>query len=784
MSFIARAAILVACGLLAPAHGHAPVDPVREDRDLLDRPISSIVIKGLERVPEQKVRNILASAIGGPYDPDVARRDIEIMDALGHFESIEVAAEILDDGSVALVFTCVELPIIEVIDVVGNKLIDDEMLLSVVRLAVGAPRDDSQIERSKRGMVELYRKRGYFLTTVLVEEVFLDEAGLLRFRVIEGPRIRVRSIEFSGHAAFSARELQAEIKTRTSMMFIKRGELDTETLTRDVAVLRRFYRDRGFLDARVDHTVELSPDNTEAKVTFLVEEGQRFTVASIDVGGATVFTPRQVESLIGLRPGDDYLMKQIAEARQTIEDAYGAMGYLDSTVRVRDYRRPEVGSVDLRFEIEEGASARVGLIRISGNTLTRDRVIRRLVGLQPGRSFEKAEIERSRRRILATRLFNDARISVQDEMPGQSGMRDVLVEIKERNTGNVSFGVAVGSDSGMFGNISLRQDNFDVLDTPETLEEFLRGKAFRGAGQRFSLAFQPGDEIFNYSIGLTEPRLLDSDYSLGGGAGFRRRVYNDWTEERTNGTLSLGRQVGDFWTLGASIRLADVDLSDLQDSAPLEIDEDLERSSLSSVGVSLTRSTTSKISRPDSGSRLELSYDRYGALGGDFDLDRIFGEYTVYLLMDRDFLGHVSTLRLRSRIGWFLQDGAPVYERFFLGGRSMRGFDHRSVSPKGTPRSAGGARDIPIGGDWLLSLGAQYEFPLLDESMTGVFFLDTGTVTDDPGFDAYRVSLGGGFRLYIPQFGPTPLAFDFAVPVKKEDFDDSELFSFSVEFPF
>jgi outer membrane protein insertion porin family len=134
-------------------------------------------------------------------------------------------------------------------------------------------------------------------------------------------------------------------------------------------------------------------------------------------------------------------------------------------------------------------------------------------------------------------------------------------------------------------------------------------------------------------------------------------------------------------------------------------------------------------------------------------------------------------------VGYIFGDGAPLYERFYLGGRSLRGFDFRTVSPKGIDRTGAQTND-PVGGDWLVFLGAQYEFPLLTEALTGVIFLDTGTVIDDPGIDDYRAAIGAGIRIYIPQFGPVPIAFDFATPLRKERGDDTQVFSFSAELPF
>jgi len=156
----------------------------------------------------------------------------------------------------------------------------------------------------------------------------------------------------------------------------------------------------------------------------------------------------------------------------------------------------------------------------------------------------------------------------------------------------------------------------------------------------------------------------------------------------------------------------------------------------------------------------------------------------VFVTLDEDFLGRKSTLKLHSRVGYIWGGRAPTYERFYLGGRSFRGFDFREISPKGVRNDNGEPSDDPVGGDWLLFLGTQYEFPLFQEAITGVVFLDTGTVVDDAGFDDYRAAAGIGIRLYIPQLGPVPIAIDLGWPIRQEDEDDTRVLSFSAELPF
>jgi outer membrane protein insertion porin family len=195
----------------------------------------------------------------------------------------------------------------------------------------------------------------------------------------------------------------------------------------------------------------------------------------------------------------------------------------------------------------------------------------------------------------------------------------------------------------------------------------------------------------------------------------------------------------------------------------------------------LTRTTITALSRPDRGSRFELAIDQ---TVGDYDFTTVSADYTVYLTMSQDFLERKSTLKLNTRAAYIFGGDAPIYERFYLGGRSFRGFDFRTISPKGIRADTGGPSSEGVGGDWLFFAGTQYEFPLLTEMLSGVVFLDTGTVTEYFGFEDYRVSVGFGARLHVPQLGPVPIAFDFGFPLVKEPTDDEQVFSFTAELPF
>lgn len=760
--------------------------------DLVDRPISAIHLNGLRRVAQQAVLNNIRVAVGQPFDAEAVRADVSRLNRLGEFKYVTGSAQLLNDGSVAVSYDFVEQTIIHEVQVVGNKLISDQDLLAVVRLVPRGPRDDFLIQTAKRRIQELYRDRGHYLTTVSIDETNLEQSGVLIFRVVEGPRVKVKAIEFEGHESFRTEQLWREIDTRTAFPLLRKGQLDEELLAADVASLDRFYRERGFLDVRVDRRIDLSPDSTEAKVTFVIAEGPQYTLRSvrtvrIDGTPTRVLAPLQIAAMLELEPGDVFRSDLLRKSTQAVEDAYGLLGHLDVRVNTVIVRLPDRPQVDLELEIDEGQRFLVDQVLINGNFLTKDKVIRRELppGLSPGRPFDGTQIAEAEARLLRTRLFNDARLTLQPEDPADPGYRDLLVEVKERNTGAVNFGIAVGSDSGAFGEFSLRQDNFDITDTPDSLHELITGRAFRGGGQRFNMVLRPGTDLFHYSASWTEPHLFDSDYALTLAFHLRERFYDRFDESRVGGNVRVARQFGDVWTAGVNARAERISLNDIDPSAPTELFLDEGPDTITSLGVSLTRSTITRVRRPGSGSRFEMSFDRYGALGGEFEFNSLTADYTVHFTVNEDFLGRISTVRVDSRLGYqFGGDRVPTYERFYLGGRSFRGFDFRTISPKGIRADTGEPDDDPIGGTWLAFLGAQYEVPIFEEAFTGVLFVDSGTVTDDPGFDQWRVAVGAGIRLYIEQLSEAPIAFDFAIPVVSEEDDDEQVFSFNIELPF
>ncbi len=768
------------------------------------RVIREVTFDGLKAVNRELVVNQVRVRAGQPLNPAQIRRDVQRLTRLGVFREINARVQGLDDGTVNVVFNLVETKVIEDVQVIGNKEIPVEDLRGEVDLLKGQTADAFQLDRAARRIKDLYRKKGYYLAEVEIDEKELEDSGVVLFRIRERERIKVTDIRFEGNDSFTSREIRPVIKTRVWGIF-ETGPLDDDVLEQDVAAIIKFYQDRGYLDVRADRVVRPSPDQREAIVTFVIAEGPLYTLRSVKAvvfDDATrkpgteppaVLSPQQIAGIMEIKAGDVYSINRLKRSVEAVRDAYGKLGYADAQVTRLEQRDPNSPQVDLLLVIREGERFKTGLVTIKGNDLTQQQVIRRQIEVRPDRPLDTVKLADSRRRIEELRLFQGAgtpqssvKTTVQPEDPANPGFRDVLVEVEETNTGSVGFGVGASSDSGLFGSITLQQRNFDIADLPDSADELIKGRAFRGAGQNFQLKLTPGVEFQEYSVSFGEPYLFETAYAGSVNARYYTRQFDQYDETRYGGSFALSRRFGERWVASLPLQYQNVELNNIDADAPVDVYQSAGPSNLTSIGLTLTRTTVDSGFRPTRGTRLKLSLEQFGLLWGDYDFTQMSLEHALFLPVYEDFLGHTTVLSFSTRIGYIPQskDDVPVYERFYMGGRSFRGFDFRTISPKGIRNDTRTQGDDPVGGTWQFFFGAEIVQPVYEDIVSVAAFVDTGTVSYSPWFDEYRVAVGVGVRLFVPGLSPIPFAFDIATPLLKQDRDEERFFSFSLDLPF
>jgi outer membrane protein insertion porin family len=335
------------------------------------------------------------------------------------------------------------------------------------------------------------------------------------------------------------------------------------------------------------------------------------------------------------------------------------------------------------------------------------------------------------------------------------------------------FGIGVNSDAGVVGSIVLNEKNFDIMRPPTSLADIFEGRAFRGAGQEFRVEAVPGQYLQRYTVSWREPFLFDTPYSLGTQAYYYQRQYNEDTETREGGRITVGHQFNRYWSANVSMRMENVNIGGLAPWAPLAYQEVQGNNFLVGPRVGVTYDSRDSFLKPTTGYLVSGTAEY---VFGDFTFPVLNLEANKYFTVwQRNDGSGKQVIAARSQISWCGSD-APVFERFYAGGfQSMRGFEFRGVGP------ADPLTGFKLGGDFMWLNSLEYQIPIqANDHLYWVFFVDSGTVESNVSIRDYRVSAGFGLRIVIPMMGPVPIALDFGFPIVKAPQDNQQVFSFWV----
>jgi len=342
------------------------------------------------------------------------------------------------------------------------------------------------------------------------------------------------------------------------------------------------------------------------------------------------------------------------------------------------------------------------------------------------------------------------------------------------------FGGAVGADTGFIGQLVYEERNFNISDWPDSFGDFVTGQAFKGAGQNLTIALQPGTELSQNVISFREPYLGDKPVALdvkGLGLEWERESYD---ENKLKGYIGLEERHEirnrDRWRRSIGLRVENVDVDSIDPNAPEEIWDVEGYNLLVGVRLGMAKDLTDRMYNPGKGYRLEGGYEQ---VTGDYTFGILSGTYRQYRTLYEDLTEQRTILATKLHAATVLGD-APPFEKFYAGGMGtyygIRGFEYRGVSTRGLQTNAAAPRrEDPIGSDYIFLASAEVAVPLVTESFSALFFVDSGTI--DSG--RYRAAVGTGIQILIPQwFAPVPMRFGLAAPFLKDDSDDTEAFFF------
>ncbi len=458
--------------------------------------VRNIRVEGSERIEPATVTSYMQIRVGDPFDPVQMDKSLKSLFATGLFADVTLRRE----GD-TLVVRVVENPIINRVAFEGNKRIEDKDLEKEIQLRPRVVFTRARVQRDVQRIIDIYRRAGRFAVTVDPKIIQLPQNRVdLVFEIHEGPLTEIRRITFVGNKAFSDSTLRDQIQTKESAWYrflFSSDVYDPDRLTFDRELLRRFYLKSGYADFRVVSAVaELDPTRTAFYVTFTIEEGERYRFGKIDIDShLRNLKPEVLRPFLTVEKGDWYNADAVEDTINALTDQVGQRGYAFVDIRPKVRRDRDKRIVDVTFDIQEGPRVYVERIDIQGNLRTEDRVIRREMRLVEGDAFNSARLRQSRRNVQNLDFFDKVEVT---NVPGTAPDRTVIkVDVREKSTGEVSFGAGVSTTAGLLGDIGIRERNL------------------LGRGQDLKLNFQLGQTLQSIELGFTDPYFLGRPLSAG-----------------------------------------------------------------------------------------------------------------------------------------------------------------------------------------------------------------------------------------------------------------------------
>lgn len=726
--------------------------------------VRQIVVQGTQRIETETVKSYLAIAEGDPYDADRVDRSLKTLFNTGLFADVAIRRE----GEV-LVIRVVENPIINRIAFEGNNRIKDEQLQQETQLRSRVVYTRTKVQNDVKRILELYRRNGRFAATVEPKVIQLEQNRVdLAYEITEGEPTFVKRINFVGNRFYTDSRLREVLSTKEERWYRFLSSDDTydpDRLTYDRELMRRYYLKHGFADFRVVSGVaELTPDREGFFITFTVDEGDRYKFGTSDVKvNLRDLTADQLKPMLTAEQGAWYNADQVEEIVQQLTDAVGSKGYAFVDVRPQVNRDRGNKVVNITFDIQEGPRVYVERIDITGNVRTLDKVIRREFKLVEGDAFNTAKLRRSRQRIRDLNFFEKVEVN---NVPSEAApdRTIVKVDVQERSTGELSFGVGWSTVAGPLVEASLRERNL------------------LGRGQDMRATASLGTRRNQAEFSFTEPYFLDRNLS----AGFDVfAITRKLQRESSYDASSIGASLRAGYAIHENLRqdwkylLKRDQVENVKSTASTFIQEQMGTSVSSSVQQTLLWDYRDSRIEPTEGYFIRLNNELAGFGGTQRFLRNNIGGGQYFPLDEGIVLGLTGTAGVMTGFG---DEKIRITERYFLGGETLRGFATYGVSPRDA--SSGDA----LGGLWQYFGSAQVKFPLgLPEELgvSGQVFTDFGSIGNTENYpsssainqsSSIRASVGFGVSWKSPM---GPVAVDLALPLKKESFDEDELFRFN-----
>lgn len=737
--------------------------------------VEDIRLEGLQRISAGTVFSYLPVKVGQHMDDTKSAEAIRALYQTGFFKDVQLQR----DGKV-LVVVLNERPAIAEINITGNKDMETDALkraLTDVGLKEGRVFNQSLLDKIEQELQRQYFGRGKYGVKIDSKVTPLERNRVaVNIEITEGVAARIKKINIIGNKTFAEGDLLSELTLGTTgwlSTFTKNDQYSKQTLGGDLERLRSYYLDRGYLKFDIKSTqVSITPDKKDMYVTIVIDEGDVYRVNDLKLAGNLVLEPDALFPLIKMKHGEVFSRKAVTSTSEQISKALGNQGYAFANVNSIPEINEATKEVALTFYVDPGKRVYVRRVNLTGNTKTRDEVLRRELRQMEMSWFSTSQVQESRERLQRLGYFEQVAIETP-AVPGSADQVDVNVKVKEKPSGNLMAGIGYSQSQGIILNTSVSQENF------------------LGTGKKVEVAFDTSEANTLYRFAYTNPYYTLDGVSRGFTLSYRETDFSkyqgiDYYTDSGQAYLNWGLPTGEHHRLNFGLGYEYTKFT-AGDSTMAQAFEKAYGDTFNDYRLvsSWVYDTRDRAMYPNRGMTDKLTL-KWSTPVSDLEFYKVTADHTQFFpISDR------WVFRAHGNVGWGDgmgdTDAVPFFENFYSGGpRTVRGFKENTLGP----REIAGKQD-PTGGN--LRLGANLELLYkpdigdFGDTIRFSFFIDAGNTwavysnlpsAPNYGFDIAETRYSAGIGAsWMSPLGP--LTVSFAYPLNDEPWDDVQYFQFS-----
>ncbi|EAI5093663.1 outer membrane protein assembly factor BamA [Campylobacter coli] len=716
--------------------------------------IKEIKFSGLNHLSNASALNLTGLKIGETINLDKINTAILNLYKQNYFENIAVEE---NNGILNIIVT--EKPSIAKISITGIASNDRKQVESILGIKRGTLFNEASAKEASERIKAYYEAKSYFDTIVEYRKKTLENTeGLeLEFIVNRGENIVINNVNLSGAKEFSYSDIEPSIVNKEKefmgwMWGRNDGKLKIFELSNDSARISDEYMKKGYLDVQVSSPyLKTYTDTYQANLTYFIKEGKPYKIESISIENPLFSEEENIQNVKNLRSTQGKLIniEDIRKDVKTIETQSADLGYAFAEVYPDIQKNDQTQEASVVFKVIPHDKVYIRNVIISGNSRTVDRVVRRELYITEGNLYNRTDLSESTNALRRTSYFDD--VEIKEEKVDDTHI-DLIVNVKEASTGAISGGIGYGSSDGLLLNASLSDTNIF------------------GSGIKSSVSVDKSDDTLSGRISLINPRILDSQYSLGGTLYSNDYEWDNYSEKNYGFDITLGRQFARYYNVSLTYNLEQSDIYHLSPTL-LRTGYELGKTIKSSITPAITFNNTDDYYLPRKGIIASTSLE-YAGLGGDQEFLSSSSKFNFYQGL-QDYIGYDLIYRYKASFYKVWDEGyLPINQRIYLGGiRSLRGFESRTVSPKNEWGDE-------VGGTIAFANSVELSFPLIDRiKLRGSVFFDYGMIGNKNLDEIQRMSTGLGIE-WITPIGPLQLVF--AKPLNDKKGDDTNTFEFNL----